>query len=144
VFALEIVAQLPPSLSQRSHSYVNVGEPLHVPSFTVRVEFSCAVPVTVGGELFVGAASLAAELPATATANATAATTRPATAVRVVLLCFFIGLPPASFSRPGPRPGLQAENGAEQFSNALTAPVQGVYAAWRSACRWGSTVSRIC
>jgi hypothetical protein len=54
--APEIAEQLPPSLSHRCHWYVNVGEPVHVPSFAVSVWPSLAVPLIVGGALFVGAA----------------------------------------------------------------------------------------
>ena len=47
-----IVAQLPPSLSQRRHWYVNVvGVPLHVPLLVVSVLPSWAVPEIVGGDV---------------------------------------------------------------------------------------------
>ena len=43
-------AQLPPSLSQRRHWYVNVvGAPFHVPLLVVSVLPSWVVPETVGG-----------------------------------------------------------------------------------------------
>ena len=54
-----ITAQFPPAVSQRVQSYVyEVGEPLHVPFVVVRVWPCCAVPLTVGSELFEGGAVL--------------------------------------------------------------------------------------
>src|SRR5438045_7769568 len=59
VFALSLPDALPISVSQRVQSYVyEVGEPLHVPFVVVRVRPCCAVPLTVGSELFEGGAEL--------------------------------------------------------------------------------------
>src|SRR5439155_7241298 len=56
----------PPFLLQRPHRYANeVGFPVHVPLWAVRSSPSTGVPLIVGGEVFCGAAVLAAvPLPA--------------------------------------------------------------------------------
>ena len=67
-----MVAQLPPSLSQRRHWYVNVvGVLVHVPLLVVSVLPSWAVPEIVGGDVLPGGACGAAAPPVSA---------RPATA----------------------------------------------------------------
>ena len=74
-----MLAQLPPSLSQRRQSYVNeVGVPVHVPLLAVRVWPSSAVPEIVGGDWFAGGACDAAPpvsaKPATAASRSRAPT----------------------------------------------------------------------
>jgi hypothetical protein len=55
-FAPEIDEQLPPFASQRRHWYENVTgcAPAHVPGFAVSVSFTAGLPLTVGGDVFVG------------------------------------------------------------------------------------------
>jgi hypothetical protein len=70
---------------------VKFGEPVQVPSLAVSVEPSFAVPLIVGGALFVGGTARAAEIAATTTAAtaATAATDANALPNRVVFLISF-------------------------------------------------------
>src|SRR3954462_2061370 len=71
-----MLEQLPPFWPQRRHWYAYVigVVPFHEPELAVSTEPTVGVPVTVGGDWFVGAASLAAiEKPATAST-----VTRPA------------------------------------------------------------------
>src|SRR5262245_55704523 len=78
LFVPEITAQLPPFVSQRSHAYVNVGDPDQEPGSAVSVDPSCSVPLTVGGLWFWGTTARAACPSIGSVASATAA--RPAVA----------------------------------------------------------------